>query len=218
MKRLKPHHVIWLICIAGFIALFSIPALRPAYLADGPRTVVEATLEKDSTSQKVAGSSVGGPFQLIDQDGRQVTEKSWPGQYLLLYFGFTHCPDVCPLGLNRLTEALNKLPPEQVAHIQPVLITVDPERDTPAELKTYVALFHPKLVGLTGTVQQIEEIKKNYRVYAEKQGNDKDYMVNHSAFTYLMAPSGELDSVFSHDTTVDEMALKLSERVQQSTR
>ena len=199
MKHLKPYHLAWIVCLVAAGLYFMLPKKAP--------------VETSDSSSPVAGSSVGGPFTLTDHDGHLVTDKSWPGEYLLVYFGFTYCPDVCPLGLNRITDAMNKLPQDIQERIRPVFITVDPERDTVEELKKYVALFHPRMVGLTGTPEQIDEVKKTYRVYAEKEGDSEHYMVNHSAYTYLMAPDGTLEAIFSHDTTVDEMAGKLKDRV-----
>ena len=185
--------VSWMICVIGLLSVAALWVVRPPVSTESP-------------SQNVAGITIGGPFSLIDQDGNTKTDKSWPGKYLILYFGFTHCPDVCPLGLNNITEALNALPAETVEKIQPVFITVDPLRDDVAALKNYVPLFHKKLVGLTGTEKQIEAVKTSYRVYAQKQGDRPNYMVNHSAFTYLIAPNGELLRAFPHNTAPSEIA------------
>lgn len=153
---------------------------------------------------------VGGPFNLVDHNGKKVTEKSWPGQYLLVYFGFTHCPDICPLGLSKLSEALRKLPNAQQKRIQPLFVTVDPARDDAKSLKAYVPLFYPRLLGLTGSEAEIEKIKTAYRVYAQKDGDGPDYMVNHSSFTYLMTPKGKLAMVFSHDADAETMASEMT--------
>jgi protein SCO1/2 len=169
----------------------------------------------------LAGIPLGGAFKLTDQDGKTVTEKSWPGQYLLIYFGFTHCPDICPLGLTKIAEALQVLPKETAAKIQPMLITVDPARDTAAELKAYVTLFYPTMIGLTGTQDQIDAVLKSFRVYAQKQiitddqgGDQKNYMMNHSSFTYLIAPSGDkVIDVFAHDATAADIAEKLKVQI-----
>ena len=122
-----------------------------------------------STPSPLAGVPLGGPFALTNQDGKAVTEGSWPGRYLLIYFGFTHCPDICPLGLTKMAEALQALPKETAAKIQPILITVDPARDTAKDLKEYVRLFYPTLQGLTGTQDQVDAVVKTYRVYAQKR-------------------------------------------------
>lgn len=194
---MRPSRIAWLVC---GIALAIFLALK--IMTSSPQTVV---------TTNVASVPIGGAFTLIDQDGKTVTEKSWPNKYLLIYFGFTHCPDICPLGLSKMNEALQALPEKQRDLIQPILITVDPERDTPESLKTYVGLFNERLVGLTGTVEQIEHIKKLYRVFAEKQGDGKDYMVNHSGFTYFMTPQNELALVFAHETSPDDMTKQIGD-------
>ncbi|MDB5478675.1 MAG: electron transporter SenC [Alphaproteobacteria bacterium] len=188
----RPSSVAWLLCL---IAVLAVGAL---YLSGFGQ-------KRLPVSSGIAVTELGGPFALVNQDGKKVTEKSWPGKYLLLYFGFTHCPDVCPLGLNKIAEAYAALPQDVARQIQPLFITVDPERDTPAELKPYIALFHPKLIGLTGSVQEIEHMTDLFKVYAQKQGGGKDYMVNHSAFTYLLAPKGGLAALFAHDVSAEDM-------------
>lgn len=196
--NMRPATIAWLIC-ATVIAVAI--------------TMLPKKIENNGRDRVAVSSELGGEFTLVDQDGKQVGKTSWPGQYLLLYFGFAHCPDVCPLGLNKIADALNALPAEQANKIQPIFITVDPARDTAAELKPYVALFHPRLVGLTGTEDQIEHVKKLFKVYAQKQGDGPDYMVNHSSFTYLIAPDHSLAALYSHDTSAGEMAKDLQERV-----
>ena len=193
----RPSSIAWMLCLLAGISVLGI------YLAN------QQTQESRSSNY----SSIKGQFSLTDHNGQPVTEKSWPGKYLLVYFGFTHCPDVCPTGLNKIAEALNALPAGKGEKIQPVFITVDPARDTAADLKNYVGLFHPKLVGLTGTEAQIEAVKAAYKVYAQKQGYEPDYMVNHSAFTYLQDPYGQIVRIYSHDTTSGDMAKQISTEI-----
>ena len=194
----RPSSLAWSLCALGLLAVLGLALSMPA-----PKP--------DSGIATIGG--LGGPFTLTDQDGRAVTEKSWPGQYLLIYFGFTHCPDVCPTGLNRMAAALDALPAGKVAKIQPILITVDPARDDAASLKEYVGLFHPKLVGLTGSEAQIESVKSAFKVYAQKQGDGADYMVNHSAFTYLLAPDGQLAGLYDHEITPQDMSKQINQVV-----
>ena len=194
----RPSSLAWTLCLLGLLSVLGLYLSLPS---------------KPQTEGIVTAGGVGGPFTLTDQDGKTVTEKSWPGQYMLVYFGFTHCPDVCPTGLNKIAEALNSLPADKVAKIQPILITVDPARDTAADLKVYVSLFHPKLIGLTGTDAQIEAAKSAYKVYAQKQGTGPDYMVNHSAFTYLLNPYGEMVGLYSHDISLDDMSKQLNQAI-----
>jgi protein SCO1/2 len=154
---------------------------------------------------------IGGAFSLVDQDGRRVTEQDFRGKWMLVYFGYTWCPDACPLGLTTIAEALDLTPPGVAAQVTPVLVTVDPERDTPAVLKGYVAAFHPRLVGLTGTPEEVAAALRAWRVYARKAQAraDGSYLVDHSTFTYLMAPEGAYAAHFTHDITPEELARRL---------
>ncbi|HLU91656.1 MAG TPA: SCO family protein [Pedomonas sp.] len=159
---------------------------------------------------------IGGPFTLVDHNGQTVTEKSWPGQHLLVYFGYSYCPDVCPGDLQTLSLALERLEqdnPAAAAKIQPLFITIDPERDTVEAIRDYVSLFHPRLVGLTGTPAQVEEAKKSYRVYAVKREDESasDYLMDHTALVYLISPEGEYEAHFTSNTAPDEMARRLGE-------
>lgn len=194
--KLRLYHIVWVICIilAAVFFLFSMPR-QPA-----------DTISLAKTTAIAGADGFGGAFTLTDHHGKQVTEKSWPDKYLILYFGFTFCPDVCPLGMTTIASALEKLSPETQAKIQPIFITVDPDRDTADVLKQYVPLFNPNFIGLTGTHEQIDHVKKLYKIYAEKDGDGKEYMINHSAFTYLIAPNGELVGLYAHETSSEDMA------------
>ena len=146
-----------------------------------------------------------------------VNENVLIGRYTLIYFGFTYCPDICPLTLQALTEALDILGPAG-DNILPIFISLDPERDTPDVMADYVANFHPRFMGLTGTVEQTEEAARQYRVYAAKSfikdadGNDtEEYLVDHTGFTYLMTPTGRYADHFSKDTTAQQMAERLKQ-------
>ena len=139
-------------------------------------------------------ANIGGAFTLTDQDGKTRTEKDFSRVYKLIYFGFSYCPAVCPTELQKTSEALAGLPENISAEIQPIFITIDPERDTPAVLKNYVSLFDKRLIGLTGSVDQIESIKKEYKVYAAEVPQDDTYTMDHSSFIYFMTP-GPSDSI-----------------------
>lgn len=158
---------------------------------------------------------IGGPFRLVDQDGNPVTEADLKGRWTLIYFGYTWCPDACPLGLDTMAGALDALPPGTAEKIQPILITVDPARDTPAVLKEYVSAFHPRLIGLTGTPDEVQAAVREWRVYVRKgePRPDGNYLVDHSTFTYLMGPDGRYVTHFGHDTTPAAMAARLQELV-----
>jgi protein SCO1/2 len=168
----------------------------------------------DRSTPRVAGIGqveLGGPLNLVHHSGRRFAESELAGSYRLVFFGYTYCPDVCPLGLHTMAEALDRLPPEIAQKVQPIFVSIDPERDAPAVLKDYVAAFHPRLIGLTGTVEEIEAVKKAWRVYARKseEKSGADYLVDHSTFTYLMGPDGRYLAHFGHGTTPEQMAERI---------
>jgi protein SCO1/2 len=156
---------------------------------------------------------VGGPFTLTDQTGKQVTDKDFRGRYMLVFFGFTFCPDVCPTALQVMAAALDKLGPK-ADKITPVFITVDPERDTPEQIAMYVKSFHPRLVGLTGTPEQIDAAAKAYRVYYKRVPDPKSsagYTMDHSAIMYVMGPDGAFVTHFTYAVSPDTLAQRLGQ-------
>jgi protein SCO1/2 len=172
----------------------------------GPREQVSRTLP--STGRAL----VGGPFTLVDHTGKTVTDKDFRGRYTLIYFGFTHCPDVCPSALQVVAAALDKLG-AKAEQVVPIFITVDPERDTPEQLASYVPSFHPRLIGLTGTVEQIAAATKAYRVYAKKVEDPKSsagFTYDHTSLIYLMDREGAYVAHFTHATSVDRIAERLA--------
>ena len=141
--------------------------------------------------QRAAPSSVGGPFTLVDQDGRTVTERDFAGATHLVFFGFTHCPDVCPTTLQQVGDVLAAMGPRAKA-MRVAFVTVDPERDTPAVLKAYLSSFDPRIVGLTGTPEQVAAAVRAYRGYSRKvPGKDGDYVMEHTALVYVMDARNE---------------------------
>ena len=153
------------------------------------------------------GVSVGGPFSLTDEHGAHVTDASYRGRWMLVYFGYTFCPDVCPTDLQHIATALDRLGP-QAASVAPLFITIDPARDTPATLAAYTALFDPRIIGLTGTAAQIAAAAGAYRVYYAKvtPKGSATYAMDHSAFIYLMGPHGKFRALFPQDTTPQQLA------------
>ncbi len=154
---------------------------------------------------------IGGPFTLQSGSGKPVTDKDFRGKYMLVYFGYTFCPDVCPTTLNAVADALDKLGPAG-AQIQPLFITVDPKRDTPDVVKQYAAAFGPRIEGLTGTPEEIAAVAKEYRVYyAEHRTGTgpNDYSMDHSSVLYLMSPTGGFIAPVRADQTGDEIAANL---------
>ncbi|MDA8232989.1 MAG: SCO family protein [Magnetospirillum sp.] len=154
------------------------------------------------------GATIGGPFTLVDGDGRTVTDSDFRGRFMLVYFGYTFCPDVCPTTLGIIASALDKLTPEQRQRIAPLFITVDPERDTPKVVKDYAASFYPGMIGLTGTPEQVTAAEKAYKVYAAKARPTSDgiYTVDHSSIIYLMGTDGRFLAHFAHGATADQIA------------
>ncbi|MFQ5564886.1 MAG: SCO family protein [Paracoccaceae bacterium] len=175
-----------------------------------------------------------GPFSLVDHHGRAVTDEDFLGSYMLVYFGYTHCPDVCPIDLQVMTEAID-LMGEQGAGVQPVFITVDPGRDTVAVMADYVAAFHPRLIGLTGTPEQVAAAWRTYRVRRMKffplnpddggdQGHDAPaggnpgYLVDHSAAFFLVGPDGGGLVQYAHGMPAEEIAADLRQVIAEAPR
>jgi protein SCO1/2 len=169
--------------------------------------------------RSVGQALVGGPFTLTDHTGKRVTDQDFRGKFVLMFFGFTNCPDVCPTALQVMAAALDKLGPN-AERITPVLVSVDPEHDTPLVLAAYVASFHPRLVGLTGSQSEIDAIAKAYRVYVKKVPDPKStagYTMDHSSIIYVLGPDGSYRMHFTHATSPDVMAGRLSGMLQRPT-
>ena len=173
---------------------------------------VEKVTQKLEPEQAGGTPTIGGPFTLVDQAGRTVTDKDFRGQYLMIYFGYTYCPDVCPTSLTNMSDALDLLG-EKGAEVTPVLITIDPARDTSEHLREYATYFHPRLHALTGSPEQIAAVAKAYRVYYSKvkqeDETEDDYLMDHSSVTYLMGPDGQFRLHFSHGTDAETIASRL---------
>ncbi|KAI0428258.1 SCO1/SenC-domain-containing protein [Xylaria sp. FL1042] len=142
----------------------------------------------------VGRPKVGGEFNLVDHEGRPFSSASLKGRYSLVYFGFTHCPDICPEELDKMAQMFDLVEAQAPGAVAPVFITCDPARDNPKVLKSYLAEFHPKFIGLTGTYDEIKDVCKSYRVYFSTPKDVKpgqDYLVDHSIYFYLMDPAGD---------------------------
>jgi cytochrome oxidase Cu insertion factor (SCO1/SenC/PrrC family) len=159
----------------------------------------------------VGQALIGGPFSLVDQDGRRVTDADFRGRYMLIYFGFTFCPDVCPATLQLMAAAIDKAGTKG-DRVVPLFITVDPARDTPELLKPYVKSFHSRFVGLTGTPAEIESVTRAYRVYSRKVEDAAapgGYTMDHTLIIYLMGPDGRFVAHFTSGTSLDSLAAQL---------
>ena len=154
-----------------------------------------------------AGADIGGPFTLVEgTSGKTVTEKEVIDRPTLVYFGYTFCPDVCPLDMARNADAVDKLQAQGI-EVTPVFITIDPERDTPAALADYAANLHPKLVALTGSPDQVKAASQAYKTfYKKRETGDEYYLMDHSTFTYLMLPGTGFVDFFRQEITSDQMA------------
>lgn len=162
------------------------------------------------------GARIGSAFSLTDQDGKTVKDTDFAGKHRIVYFGYSYCPDVCPVDLQKISQGFalfEKQQPERAKQIQPIFISIDPERDTPAVLKQYVSAFHPRLIGLTGTPEQIKTVADGYLVMYKAQkpeGADaQGYLVDHSRQAYLMGPKGEPIALLPYDGSPEQIAAEI---------
>ncbi|MCK5932209.1 MULTISPECIES: SCO family protein [Aurantimonadaceae] len=214
-RRLK----IAIAAVSGVASLLLIGAILTVYLAPKQGFATVGTTG-ESEFVKPGSVPIGGSFTLVDHTGQAVTQDDFEGKYLLVFFGFTYCPDICPTTLGEIAKTMDLLGDDAGA-VQPLFISVDPERDTPEVLAEYVAAFHPAIIGLTGTPEQTDAVANAYRLYYEKtsaegeanssSGADDDgsYTVNHQGNTYLMSPEGEYLRHFSYGTPPEDMAASI---------
>jgi cytochrome oxidase Cu insertion factor (SCO1/SenC/PrrC family) len=191
------------LALGGACALAVLPQARERLFAMAPIKTVGQAL-------------VGGPFTLTDHTGKRVTDQDFRGRFMLVYFGYTLCPDVCPSGLQVIAAALDKLGPKADA-IVPIFITLDPQHDTPEQLAQYVKSFHPRLIGLTGSQAEIEAVAKEYRVYVQRVDDAKStagYTIDHSAILYVMDRDGSFRTHFTHAVSADALAERLAKLLQ----
>jgi protein SCO1 len=192
--------------LIGFvIAGFLIGALA------GAAILLLTTPQGGQPVQSSGTALIGGPFSLVGADGKPVTDRDFRGRYMLIFFGFTHCPDICPAELQVIAQALDQLG-DKAKTVVPIFITLDPERDTPEAMANYVKSFGPNFVVLTGSPEAIAAAAKAYRVsYAKVENKESagDYSVDHSALVYLMDPEGRYVTHFSYGISAEQMAEKL---------
>ena len=187
------------VIVAGFLigALAGAAALIVTRAPTGPGVATTGT------------ALIGGPFTLVGREGKTVTDRAFRGKFMLVFFGFTHCPDICPAELQVMSAALDDLGPK-ANDIVPIFITLDPERDTPKVVADYVANFNPRFVGLTGSPEQVAEAAKAYRVtyskFQEEGAKPDDYTIDHVALVYLMGKDGEYLANFAYGTPAAKMA------------
>lgn len=183
-------------------------------LQSEPAQVVQ---KNASDVEPMAGVAVGGDFMLLDENGNTVTQADFADKHKLIFFGFTYCPAICPGELQKMGNILDALGPS-ADKIEPIFISVDPERDTPEVVKDYMTLYDSRITGLTGSKAQIEALKKNYRVYATKIENEmmSDYMIDHSAFMYFMSPDDQLITLYPLQDDAESIADDLRKRLANS--
>ncbi|WP_119678715.1 SCO family protein [Indioceanicola profundi] len=192
--------------IAGLIAWWTIQQDQANRTAQGGGGITAVAVPE--------GVSIGGPFALTDHTGAAVTDADYQGKFRLIFFGFTFCPDICPTELQVMAQALDVLGPA-AEDVKPLFVTIDPERDTPAQLAEYVSLFDDRITGLTGTPEQIADIARKYRVYyAKAPGDAETYLMDHSTYTYLMGPDGQFLTVFPRGTDAETMAKSIRQFMQ----
>ena len=194
----------------GLIALFLGLAVLLGVLAYDFRAFFPNGLQ----GEQVAPVSIGGEFTLTDQNGIVRHAQDFRGKLMLVYFGYTYCPDACPTALQDMSGAIDLLG-EKADAVQPIFITIDPARDTVEQMKLYASNFHPRLIALSGTPEQVAGAAKAYRAYYEKgksSGGD-DYLMDHTVFIYLMGRDGKYLSHFSPGATAEQMAAAMEKRL-----
>jgi protein SCO1/2 len=200
--RGSPRFLLIVAVLAGLVILGTGVFLALAF-RESPRGVAGTAL----------ASAIGGPFELVDQNGKTVTDADLKGKWSLIYFGYTHCPDACPTALNDISIALSDLGAKRDA-VRPVFITVDPERDTPEALKSYVMSFDAPILALTGTPEQVAKAAKGYRVYYAKHPEaGGDYSMDHSSVIYVMDPDGRFTASFTHESAPEQISERLKKLI-----
>ncbi|KAM3217742.1 Protein SCO1 -like protein 1, mitochondrial [Capsicum annuum] len=214
-KSIRGSPVSWM---SFFLLVCTGAGLVYYYDREKKRHIEEITNASTSVKEgpSVGKAAIGGPFNLIDHNGKSVTEKDFFGKWTVVYFGFTHCPDICPEELQKLAAAVDKIKEKSGIQIVPVFISVDPERDTVEQVGEYVKEFHPNLIGLTGSPEEIKKTARAYRVYymkTEEEGSD--YLVDHSIVMYLMDPKMDFVKFFGKNNDVNMLADGIIKEIKQ---
>ena len=186
-----------------------IPALVIALLSFIP----QARQSSQRASSTIMAVPLRNDWQMTDHNGERVSAASYPGKYLLIFFGFTYCPDVCPFELHNISKALKIIDQQTRDKLQTLFVSLDPARDTPDVLKTYLELFKADIIGLSGTADETHDMANDFKVYFQKTDDGPDYLINHSAYTYLVSPQGQLADIYASDTEAAVLATKLKNTV-----
>ena len=177
-------------------------------------TVIKKPSRTKSNDKQALKSNIGGDFELVDHNGNTVTNADFADTNKMIFFGFTYCPAICPTELTKMSLILEELGEDVAKTITPVFITIDPERDTTEQLKQYVEQFHPRLVGLGGSQEQIDAVKDSFKVFASKVENEmmEEYMMDHSSFMYLTDHDNKLIALYPATDTAAQIAEDISKR------
>ncbi|MDH5772091.1 MAG: SCO family protein [Rhodospirillaceae bacterium] len=196
----------------SFVAVLVVVAVTVVVLATVGRGFFGSSNDTQQTTV-VGKASIGGPFQLLDGTGKPVSDMDFRGKYMIIYFGYTFCPDVCPTSLGEIADALDMLSPDQLEKIVPIFISIDPERDTPEVVGDYVTHFHDRLIGLTGSLDAVKSVAKSYKAYFSKGDVDDvgNYPVDHTSYTYVVGPDGKFVTAYRHATPAQDMAKSLKD-------
>jgi protein SCO1 len=199
VRRRRRARALTLVCTVVALAAVSLPAV-----AANPESPTETA------------AAIGGPFTLVDQDGRTVTDETYRGKWLLVYFGYTHCPDTCPMTLSNIADAIDRLDAGMRVRLRPIFVTVDPARDTPAVMKDYVGAFAGAgIVGLSGTQEQVAAIETAYRIHAQRHDErDGEYSVDHTSVIHIMDPGGHFVGLVSGFMPPERLAKRLTQLVE----
>jgi protein SCO1/2 len=193
----------WVVAVLGLVALAVLSV---------PKPVANSAANNEQTAL------IGGDFNLLDSSGKMLSSKTFRGRYMLIYFGYSSCPDICPTSLLLMTSALQQLGPE-ARKIVPIFISLDPARDTPEKIATYVQNFSPNLVGLTGNKKQIRKVADDYKIYFKKiavKNSAADYMIDHSGFIYLIDEDGKYLAHFSHKISEQQLVDGLRKNIEEA--
>lgn len=204
MRKLRI--ILWLAVLAAG-GLYAALVLAPGWWGNAP-----AGIETIQTGT----AAIEADFELTDHRGEVRRDEDYDGKWMLVFFGFTNCPDVCPLGLATIADAMDRLG-AAAGQVQPLFISVDPERDTPEALAEYVAAFHPKVIGLTGPTEKISETAGNFRAYFEKIDDERapdGYTMGHTSVIYLIDPTGEFVTVYGYNDSPEQIAADLQDRME----
>jgi|GEM_PF-422073 len=201
---------VWILLAAPMVMMLTFLALMASEQGD--------TVQRPAPVRVSGEAAIGGPFELVAHTGETVTDQTFRGKALLIYFGYTYCPDVCPFSLQILASAMDRLSEEERSAFQPLLITVDPERDTVDQLAQYVTspAFPDGLIGLTGSPEQVAAAAGAYRVAYRRAGEGDDYLMDHSSIIYLMDAEGNFVDIFAHGSDPQMIAARLQDFLEQN--